>query len=302
MFAPRMMSKRSLLQAVALRHLKRRRRHGKCRFIGFTGHHDPDIHNEMLRRYDKWDSTLMPLHAADNAYLSFQKNTLPHAVEQGIGIQAIKVFANAFLLRMLSVEECLRYALSLPISCAALGSNTRKPTQRECAHRPELQTVYARGDGAGRTTHLYLGHRRPARAGAGILETRRRLEVDHSFHFPEYRQTNSIPTAGVVSQSMMEPMTVKIGYIRTQSLTTTPGALMLSGNVYRKCNFQQIQVEAMLIAPDGFNMPCGRHKKKEMSHEECLKKAVHQEGKSSWRGRRCRIHQPASSELARHSE
>ena len=97
---------------------------GKCRFIGFTGHHDPDIHNEMLKRYDKWDSTLMPLHAADTAYLSFERNTLPHAVERGIGIQAIKVFANAFLLRELTVEECLRYALSLPISCAALGSNT----------------------------------------------------------------------------------------------------------------------------------------------------------------------------------
>lgn len=97
---------------------------GKCRFIGFTGHHDPDIHVEMLKRYDGWDSTLMPLHAADTAYLSFQRNTLPHAVERGIGIQAIKVFANAFLLRELTVEECLRYSLSLPISCAALGSNT----------------------------------------------------------------------------------------------------------------------------------------------------------------------------------
>lgn len=97
---------------------------GKCRFIGFTGHHDPDIHNEMLKRYDRWDSTLMPLHAADTAYLSFERNTLPHAVERGIGIQAIKVFANAFLLRELTVEECLRYTLSLPISCAALGSNT----------------------------------------------------------------------------------------------------------------------------------------------------------------------------------
>jgi len=62
---------------------------GKCRFIGFTGHHDPEIHNEMLKRYDKWDSTLMPLHAADTAYLSFERNTLPHAVERGIGIQAI---------------------------------------------------------------------------------------------------------------------------------------------------------------------------------------------------------------------
>jgi len=95
---------------------------GKCRFIGFTGHHDPSVHLEMLKRYDKWDSILMPLHAADPAYLSFQENVLPHAVERNLGIQAIKVFANAFLLRILSVEECLRYALSLPISCATLGS------------------------------------------------------------------------------------------------------------------------------------------------------------------------------------
>ena len=40
---------------------------GKCRFIGFTGHHDPHVHLEMLKRYDKYDSILMPLHAADPA-------------------------------------------------------------------------------------------------------------------------------------------------------------------------------------------------------------------------------------------
>jgi predicted aldo/keto reductase-like oxidoreductase len=97
---------------------------GKVRFIGFTGHHDPNTHVEMLRRYDKWDSILMPLHAADPAYLSFEKITLPHAIDQGIGIQAMKVFCNAFLLRVLSVDECLRYSLSLPVSCAALGCSS----------------------------------------------------------------------------------------------------------------------------------------------------------------------------------
>jgi hypothetical protein len=66
----------------------------------------------------------MPLHAADPAYMSFQENVLPHAVERNIGIQAMKVFANAFLLRVLSVDECLRYSLSLPISCATLGSSS----------------------------------------------------------------------------------------------------------------------------------------------------------------------------------
>jgi predicted aldo/keto reductase-like oxidoreductase len=98
---------------------------GKCRFIGFTGHHDPNTHVAMLKAYEIWDSILMPLHAADPAYLSFQETTLPLAVERGIGIQAMKVFGNAFLLRVLSVDECLRYALSLPTHCAAVGCSTR---------------------------------------------------------------------------------------------------------------------------------------------------------------------------------
>ena len=97
---------------------------GKCRFFGFTGHRDPNAHVAMLKAYAKWDSVLMPLHAADPAYLSFQKIALPLAVERGIGIQAMKVFANAFLLRVLNAEECLKYALSLPIHCAPVGCSS----------------------------------------------------------------------------------------------------------------------------------------------------------------------------------
>ena len=97
---------------------------GKCRFFGFTGHFDPNIHVAMLKAYDKWDSILMPLHAADPAYFSFEKTALPEAVSRGIGIQAMKVFGNAFLLRVLNAEECLKYALSLPIHCATVGCST----------------------------------------------------------------------------------------------------------------------------------------------------------------------------------
>ncbi len=97
---------------------------GKCRFIGFTGHYDPEIHVAMLKAYDRWDSILMPLHAADPSYVSFEKTALPAAVERGIGIQAMKVFGNAFLLRVLNAEECLRYVLSLPVHCATVGCST----------------------------------------------------------------------------------------------------------------------------------------------------------------------------------
>ena len=49
---------------------------GKCRFIGFTGHRDPHVHLAMLERYGEYDTILMPLHAADPAYLSFEKPVL----------------------------------------------------------------------------------------------------------------------------------------------------------------------------------------------------------------------------------
>jgi predicted aldo/keto reductase-like oxidoreductase len=100
------------------------RKAGKCRFLGFTGHHDPNAHLAMLKSYDRWDSVLMPLHAADPAYLSFEKIALPVATERGIAVQAMKVFGNAFLLRVLNAGECLRYALSLPIHCATVGCTT----------------------------------------------------------------------------------------------------------------------------------------------------------------------------------
>jgi predicted aldo/keto reductase-like oxidoreductase len=97
---------------------------GKCRFIGFTGHHDPEVHLAMLKKYDKYDTILMPLNPADPSYLSFEKNVLPVAVERGMGIQAMKSTANAKLLQAISLKDCLSYVLSLPIHCLALGCTT----------------------------------------------------------------------------------------------------------------------------------------------------------------------------------
>lgn len=97
---------------------------GKCRFMGFTGHHDPQVHLAMLKNYDKYDTILMPLNPADPSYLSFEKNVLPIAVERGMGIQAMKSTANSKLLQALPLKDCLSYVLSLPIHCLALGCTT----------------------------------------------------------------------------------------------------------------------------------------------------------------------------------
>jgi predicted aldo/keto reductase-like oxidoreductase len=97
---------------------------GKCRFIGFTGHHDPDVHLAMLKNYGKYDTILMPLNPADPSYLSFEKNVLPIAVQRGMGIQAMKSTGNSKLLQGIHLRDCISYVLSLPVHCLALGCTT----------------------------------------------------------------------------------------------------------------------------------------------------------------------------------
>jgi aryl-alcohol dehydrogenase-like predicted oxidoreductase len=91
----------------ALEAFVRAKKEGKARFIGFTGVTDPEIHAAMLERYD-FDTILMPLHAADPHYMSFEKGVLPRAVERNMGIIGMKVFADAMLLRAITSEDCLR--------------------------------------------------------------------------------------------------------------------------------------------------------------------------------------------------
>lgn len=94
---------------------------GKVRFIGFTGHRDPAVHMEMLKRYDRYDSILMPLNPADPGYLSFEKSVLPEAVRRGLAIQGMKSTANGSLLNDLTVGECISYVLSLQVHSLAMG-------------------------------------------------------------------------------------------------------------------------------------------------------------------------------------
>jgi aryl-alcohol dehydrogenase-like predicted oxidoreductase len=99
---------------------------GKCRYMGYTNCRDPEVHVEMLKHADRFDTALMPLHVADTSFsdspkMSFEKTALPAAIERGVGIFGIKVFGNAFLLRPFSVGDCLRYTLSLAITAAPLG-------------------------------------------------------------------------------------------------------------------------------------------------------------------------------------
>ena len=54
-----------------------------------------------------------------------RKDRAARGGEKGIGVQAIKVFCKAFLLRALSPRECLAYTLSMPVHVAVCGAGTQ---------------------------------------------------------------------------------------------------------------------------------------------------------------------------------
>ena len=99
---------------------------GKIRYIGFTGHKDPDIHLTMLGMDFDWDTVQLPLNCVDAHHRSFEALVLPVLVERGIGVLGMKPLAAGDAVRsgVATAEECLRYALSLPTSVVITGCDS----------------------------------------------------------------------------------------------------------------------------------------------------------------------------------
>ena len=100
---------------------------GKLRYIGFTGHKDPDIHLRMLAVAEDhgfaFDAVQMPLNVMDAHYRSFEKKVLPELVKRRIGVLGMKSMGNGTLLHsgIVTPMECLHYALNLPASVVITG-------------------------------------------------------------------------------------------------------------------------------------------------------------------------------------
>ncbi len=103
---------------------------GKLRFIGFTGHKDPDIHLAMLAAADKnhfeYDTIQMPLNVMDAHFRSFEKKVLPVANQKGMGVLHMKPLGGGFILESKTATplECLNYAMNLPTSVMITGCDS----------------------------------------------------------------------------------------------------------------------------------------------------------------------------------
>ena len=67
---------------------------GLVRYIGFTGHKDPNIHKRMLSQGFPFDAVQMPLNVLDAHYKSFEQEIVPICQEQGIAVIGMKSFAS----------------------------------------------------------------------------------------------------------------------------------------------------------------------------------------------------------------
>jgi hypothetical protein len=102
------------------------RQEGLVRYLSLSGHSDPRVQLEALRRFP-FDSVLMAASVLDHFIYSFAEEFLPVANAKGVATIAMKVFALGKLAPV--YDRALRYTLGLPVSTAIVG----------CASMEELE-------------------------------------------------------------------------------------------------------------------------------------------------------------------
>lgn len=98
------------------------------RFNGITGHHEPKIITEGLRRYN-FDTTLVCINAADKHHpRPFIPTVLPVAREKNVGVIAMKIPAYGRLFKpgiLDGMHQAMGYTLSQPgVHCCIIAAET----------------------------------------------------------------------------------------------------------------------------------------------------------------------------------
>lgn len=105
--------------------MRKAKESGKVRYLGFTGHKDPAIHLKMLATGFPFDAVQMPLNPFDSNFNhSFEKSVLPMLNQRGIaalGMKPMVGHGEAIEKGVISADEALRYAMSLPVATTITG-------------------------------------------------------------------------------------------------------------------------------------------------------------------------------------
>jgi aryl-alcohol dehydrogenase-like predicted oxidoreductase len=99
---------------------------GKTRFIGVTGHHDPEILTQAVQEWPV-DSVLLPVNPVEGAIRGFLDSTLPAARERGIASIGMKLLGASHYLAPesgVTAELLIRFALSQAVDVVVIGCST----------------------------------------------------------------------------------------------------------------------------------------------------------------------------------
>jgi predicted aldo/keto reductase-like oxidoreductase len=113
--------------------LDRAKQAGKVRFVGFTGHKDPEIHLRMLSHGYPFDACQLPLNVFDATFRGFEPRVLPELLRQGIaplGMKSLCGTGDPLKKRAVSVKDALRYAMSLPVTTTVSGIDSMRVLQQ----------------------------------------------------------------------------------------------------------------------------------------------------------------------------
>jgi hypothetical protein len=119
----------------AVEALEKAREQKLVRFLGITGHYDPQILRTAIERYP-FDTILMALNAADRHRKSFIDHLLPSAVQRNMGIIGMKIPARGRLFReggITTMETAMRYVLTLQVSTVIVGISTVRELEENIA-------------------------------------------------------------------------------------------------------------------------------------------------------------------------
>ena len=131
--------------------LDRAKREGKVRFVGFTGHKDPEIHLRMLSFGYPFDACQMPLNVFDATFRSFEQRVLPELQRQRIapiGMKSLCGSGKAVRKKVVRVEDALRYAMSLPVATTISGIDSMRVLKQNLRVASDFKPFTHGSDGA----------------------------------------------------------------------------------------------------------------------------------------------------------
>ena len=105
----------------ALQALIEARDEGLVRFISISGHANPQVLVEAIRRFP-FDTALCAVSALDHFIYSFAEEFLPFALQKCMGIVGMKVLGYKTLAA--DWQRALRYSMGLPVTTVITGCST----------------------------------------------------------------------------------------------------------------------------------------------------------------------------------